>query len=99
MKSKNKLQRSLVVSGLALALALATYAPSARANVYATNIKLNGSLTSATNVQNGLAISYILTDPATLGTTMRILSGATVVDTISVPSGRGGTLMGMNTVF
>jgi hypothetical protein len=91
--------RSSTITGLALALALAIHAPSARANVYATNIKLNGSLTSATNVQTGLTISYILNEPATLGTTIRILSGATVVNTISIPSGEAGTLMGLNTVF
>jgi hypothetical protein len=99
MKTRNELQRSSIRTGLALALALAMYAPSARANVYATNIKLNGSLASATNVQSGLAISYILNEPATLGTTIRIFSGPTVVNIMSIPSGRVGTLMGLNTVF
>jgi hypothetical protein len=80
-------------------LALATFTPSAHANVYATNIKLNGSLTSATNVQSGLTISYILNEPATLGTTIKILSGATVVDTIRIAYNGAGTLMGLNTVF
>ena len=87
-----------MLTGLALGLALASYAPSARANVYATNIKLNGSLTSATNVQSGLKITYILNEPATLGTTIKILSGVTVIETISIASG-AGTLMGLNTVF
>jgi len=99
MKSRNHPQRSSIITGLALALALEMYAPSARANVYATNIRLNGSLTSATNVQSGLKISYILNEPATLGTTIKILSGATVFDTIGIPSGGAGTLRGLNTVF
>src|ERR1035438_7343436 len=98
MKSRNYLQRSSIITGLALAMDLAAYAPSAHANVYATNIKLNGSLTSDTNVQSGLNISFILNEPATLGTTIKIHSGVTVVDTISIASG-AGTLMGLNTVF
>lgn len=51
------------ISGLALGLALVTCAPSARANVYATNIKLNGELINATAAQGGeVTISYILND-------------------------------------
>ena len=99
MKSRNYLQRSSIITGLALALALAAYAPSAHANVYATNIKLNGSLTGTTSAQGGVVtITYILNEPATLGTTIKILSGATVVNTINIVSG-AGTLMGLNTVY
>jgi hypothetical protein len=99
MKSRNYLQRSSIITGLALALALAAYAPSAHANVYATNIKLNGSLTGTTSAQGGVVtITYILNEAALNGTTLQILSGATVVNTINIASG-AGTLRGLNTVY
>ena len=99
MKSRNYLQRSSIITGLALALALAAYAPSAHANVYATNIKLNGSLTGTTSAQGGVVtITYILNEAALNGTTIKILSGATVVNTINIASG-AGTLRGLNTVY
>lgn len=83
----------------ALAAAALSFGPAARANVYATNIKLNGALTNTTTVQgSGLSISYILNEPATLGATVKILSGATVIRTISLASGSPGTLKGLNTV-
>jgi len=83
----------------ASALAFVWAAPSARANVFATNIKLYGSLTGATNAQGApVTISYILNEPATLGTTIQILSGATVVNTIGIPSGTAGALRGLNSV-
>jgi hypothetical protein len=63
MQSRNHLKRSSIISGLALGLALVTCAPSARANVYATNIKLNGELINATAAQGSeVTISYILND-------------------------------------
>jgi hypothetical protein len=92
-------QLKLCLCAAASALALLWAAPSARANVYATNIKLNGSLTGATNTQGApVTISYILNEPATLGTTIQILSGATVVNTISIPAGTAGSLRGTNIV-
>ena len=83
---------------MAVLMAVISMAPRARANVYATDIKLNGSLTGITN-SNAIpvTISYILNEPATLGTTIKIFSGATVVDTISIASGPG-TLRGLNSV-
>ena len=100
MKLKKYPQRSLITAGLALALALAAYAPSAHANVYATNIKLNGSLTSATSAQGGVVtITYILNEAALNGTTIKVLSGATVVNTINITSPNPGTTRGLNTVY
>src|ERR1035441_5429892 len=91
-------QRSLMTAGLALALALATYAPSAHANVYATNIKLNGGMTNTTVAQGtSLNISYILNEPASSGITIKILSGEAAVRTITIASG-SGTARGLNTV-
>jgi len=67
---------------------------SARANVYATDIKLNGSLFSIISpAASPVTISYRLNQAATLGVTVTILQGATVVATIS-----GGTSMGLNSV-
>ncbi|HZM06728.1 MAG TPA: FlgD immunoglobulin-like domain containing protein [Candidatus Saccharimonadales bacterium] len=66
----------------------------ARANIYPTNIKLNGALASA-NVTPGqnVTISYILNEPAT-AVTVTIFSGATVVRTFS----NAGTALGSNSV-
>jgi hypothetical protein len=65
---------------------------SARANVYATDIKLNGSLSPITN--NGpVTVTYRLNQAATLGVTVAILQGTTNVATLV-----GGTNMGLNTV-
>ena len=73
--------------------------PTARANVYATDIRLNGALTdlqlgSATNVN----ITYILNEPATAGVTISITSGATLVQTITLTNTSPGTLKGANLV-
>jgi hypothetical protein len=67
---------------------------SARANIYATDIKVNGSLQTITNYGSSpVTISYRLNQRATLGVTVAIWQGATSVATI-----RGGTNMGLNTV-
>jgi hypothetical protein len=67
---------------------------SARANVYATDIKVNGSLSSITDAGAGpVTITYRLNQAATLGVTVAISQGATNVATFA-----GGTSMGLNTV-
>lgn len=94
MKIFKPLQSCRVAASLAFALAFQSATTTARANVYATNIKLNGSLSSITIAPGGTVnIAYILNEPATAGVTINILQGNTVVDTIS-----GGTNMGLNTV-
>ena len=65
---------------------------SARANVYATDIKLNGSLYTITNV-GPVTISYRLNQAATLGVTVAIWQGASQIATLS-----GGTNVGLNSV-
>jgi hypothetical protein len=93
-------QTPAVLGGLTLALVLAATAPSARANVYATNIKLNSSLASIPSAQGSpVTISYILNEPATLGTTIQILAGSTLINTISNAPGSPGSLRGLNTVI
>jgi hypothetical protein len=94
MKPFNPLQSGRMAGSLALALALISSATTARANVYASNIKLSGSLSSITNTAGtNVNITYILNEPATAGVTVNILQGNTVVETIT-----GGTNMGLNSV-
>jgi hypothetical protein len=72
---------------------------SVQANVYATNIKINGSL-SSTGVPVGsrVNISYILNEPASAGVTLQIASSNAVVRTIAIAGGTAGTARGTNTV-
>src|ERR1035437_10209818 len=99
MTPPKDLQHHWIVGGLAFALALTTFAPSAQANVYATNIKINGGTTNV-SVQAGtnVTISYILNEPASAGVTIKVLAGATAVRTISIAGGSAGTTRGTNTV-
>jgi hypothetical protein len=94
MKLFKPLQSARVAGSLALALALISSATTVRANVYATDIQINGSLSSITNASGSTVnITYILNEPATAGVTVNILQGNAVVDTIA-----GGTNMGLNSV-
>ena len=99
MKPPIYARRFSTVGGLALALALTAAAPSAQANVFASNVKINGG-TSSVSVAPGASvnISYILNEPASAGVTIKILSGATAVRTISIAGGSAGTLRGTNIV-
>src|SRR6266480_3211566 len=100
MNSRKYLQPNSILCGLTLALGLTSLAPSARANVYATNIKLNGSLTNVTTVQGaGVAIRYVLNEAASSGVTVNILSDTNVVRTINVAGGSPGSTRGTNSVF
>jgi len=70
------------------------------ANVFASNIKLNGSFASVSNsTPPPFSISFILNEPATLGTTISILSGTNVVASLFAPSGSPGTLKGTNVMI
>lgn len=84
---------------LAMLFATPGLTPDARANVYATNIKLNGGLANL-SIPPGqpVTISYILNEPASLGVTLDVLSGATVVRSLSLPAGAPGALAGTNSV-
>jgi hypothetical protein len=88
-----------IIGGLGLAVALTTTAPSARANVFASNVKINGG-TNNVSVAPGasVSISYILNEPASAGVTIKILSGTTAVRTISLAGGSTGALRGTNIV-
>jgi hypothetical protein len=92
-------QSHSIIGGLALALALTMAAPSARANVYASNVKINGGMTNISVTQGAsVGISYILNEAASAGVTIKILSGATVVRTMTIEGNIQGTRRGLNTV-
>ncbi len=85
---------------LALVLLFLSGVDSARANVYATDIKFNGSTNNAAVLpSNPVAISYILNEPASGGLCLQILSGATVVWTNAVAAGAAGATVGSNCVI
>ena len=99
MKSPHCLPSNSIIGGLALALALTMVAPSAHANVFASNVKINAGVTNVSVAQGtSITISYILNEPASAGVTIKVLSGATAVRTISIATGNAGTTRGTNTV-
>jgi hypothetical protein len=83
---------AIVLAGLLLST-------TARANIYATDVKLNGARNPVTGVPPVTnTITYILNEPATLGTTINISSGGTLFRTFSLGAGTNGTWLGSNTV-
>jgi hypothetical protein len=74
-------------------------APNLHANVYATNIRINGGSTNSVATNGDIVtISYLLNEPATLGATLQIRSGNNVVQSLVVPPGAQGTIRGLNDV-
>jgi hypothetical protein len=99
MKLKQTLEFTWNLEILALALAGLSYSPSAMANVYATNIKLNGGITNIVSpAGQGATISYILNEAASLAVEIDIYSGANVVRRLTLSAGNPGTDRGPNTV-
>jgi hypothetical protein len=92
----------------AIGLLLLSAAWSAHANVYATNIRLRGSINPTPStatvyvycnaVRDTVQIGYILNEPATAGVTVEILAGTTPVWSRGIPSGDPGTQRGVNTL-
>jgi len=75
-------------------------AKSVHANVYATDIRLNGSLKMAVLLPgDSLTISYILNDTATGGVWVRIYSGTTLIQTLDSADGNAGTNAGLNSAI
>ena len=71
----------------------------ARANVYPTNVRLNGSTTNVTaNPGTSVLISYLLNEPASSGVTVAIKANATTLRTLSLAGGSAGTARGTNSV-
>ena len=75
------------------------YVGQVKANVYPTNVRVNGGTVnlSVTNA-SGITITYLLNEPASGGATVAIKSGAATVRTISLTNGAAGTLRGTNSV-
>ncbi|HUD47334.1 MAG TPA: hypothetical protein VMR33_10910 [Candidatus Baltobacteraceae bacterium] len=72
---------------------------SVRANVYATDILINGWQNAGVIVPGGqITISYILNDNANAGVTVGIFSGTNAVHTVAQPGGSAGTQVGLNSV-
>src|SRR5260370_24252297 len=84
------------VSLLLLCLGLASHA---RANVYATNIRLNNGTTNvALPFSGSVRIGYILNEPATAGVAISVKSGSSLLRTITLTNSNAGTLRGTNAV-
>jgi hypothetical protein len=84
---------------LVLALALPLLASNARANIYVTDLKLNGA--QSLDIGAGFSaidITYVLNEPATVGVTINIASGTNLVRTLSPAPGAQGSLFGHNLV-
>ncbi|MGO8701296.1 MAG: hypothetical protein ACLQVY_26710 [Limisphaerales bacterium] len=82
---------------LAVSFGLLLCGASVRANVYASDIKLNGSLNAGIIVPGGnLTLSYILNENATAGVSVRIYSGTNVIKTFTAANGLPGTFTGLN---
>ncbi len=69
----------------------------ARGNVYATQVQINGGFTNVLGSNAGpVTISYLLNEPANGGVTVRVWSSSSIVRTLNVVPGNGGTLKGSN---
>jgi len=78
---------------------LGILAPNARANVYAMNLRIDGGTTNiAANPGTNISISFRLNEPASLGTTVQIRSGASVVSSLFFAPDSQGALRGLNEV-
>src|SRR5215510_8169175 len=82
----------------ALALICTCPAPRAHANIYATNLRLNGGATNIPPSSTNYALSYILNEPASLGVTVEVTSGTNVIRSFVFPAGNAGAKQGTNTV-
>ena len=83
MKLKLSFEPRYALVGLPLAMAILLQCSSARANIYATNIKLNDGLTNVTSAADApVTISYILNEPATAGVEIDFLSGSSVAGSL-----------------
>jgi hypothetical protein len=89
---------SSVFFAVILAAGITGVAIPARANVYATNIKLNGSTNGTASTGASVPISYILNEPALLGVTLKVLAGTNVIRTLVFPGDNFGTFRGLNEV-
>jgi len=89
------LRQTVFATIFALGLALT---PSAHANVYATNLRLNGGVTNVSLGNNGISLTYILNESASAGVKIEIKTGTNTVRTIGITNSSPGTLRGTNMV-
>jgi hypothetical protein len=74
--------------------------PPVYANIYATDIHLNGSLKAGVVVPGSpVQINYILNDQATAGVSVDIFSGTNLVWTFEAASGEAGSMTGLNSIY
>lgn len=74
--------------------------PKARANVYVTNLRLNGGTNNAAVAAGGgVTINYTLNEAATAGVIVVFRAGANTIRTLNVAGGGAGALRGTNSVF
>lgn len=101
--ARSAIRRGFLAWGVLAVLTLGAPAP-ADANVYATNIRMTGSVSSSSTnatvyVPCELAyISYLLNDEADAGVTLEFLAETNVVRTMEIPANSPGTRRGENTV-
>jgi len=70
-----------------------------RANVYPTNVRLNGGTTHlAVPAGTSVSINYLLNEPASAGVTITIKSGTDTVRSLNLDGGAAGTRRGTNAV-
>jgi hypothetical protein len=98
MKLNREVPWKSAAGGLILGMLMLAVATRSRANVYATDVRLNDDFTNVVASSEPIVISYILNEPASLGATVQIQSGSTVVQTLELPTGVQGTLRGFNAV-
>ncbi len=90
-----------LVAGLTSLTLLLTSGATGRANVYATNVRLNGSANDAAlYIPCGeVTISYLLNEAATAGVTIDILQGETVVHSLAFAGGSAEAERGAHAVI
>jgi hypothetical protein len=99
MKFNREVPWSSIFGGLVAGLGLIAFPHEVGANVYATHIRLNGGTTNiAAAAGDIISISFLLNEPASLGTTVQIRSGANVVRSLSFLPQTQGTLRGFNEI-
>jgi hypothetical protein len=88
-----------IVAVIAILLGFSFLPTSARANVYATNVRLDGGTTNL-SVASGesVAISYVLNEPASLGVTVNITATNGLIRSLFFPPGQNGAARGLNQV-
>jgi hypothetical protein len=78
-------------------LGLLSLSQSLRGNIFASDIRFDVSTNNAViGAGHPALISFILNEPATGGTTAKVLSGTNLVRMFSMPPGAAGTLAGSN---